>query len=338
MSDNPHAKTVIELAAEYRRALERKDLVAMDRLIQAYRSLYGRLSADIDALALEIAREGIATATQLYRMDRYRRLLAQTADELQKFQALTAAEIELAARLGIELGEKQARELVAASLTGRTTTRLAGVFHRLPTDVIEQLLGFLQPGGPLYERLGNMASAGVDTIVQALAEAVAKGYNPRRIAGIMNNQYGMVLTNALRMTRTAQLYSYRESSRASYLANSDVVIGWQWHAELDDSVCLSCVASHGSIHPIDETLNDHYNGRCSMLPITREFGAHLPEDQGKRWFENLSDAEQERMMGHAKHEAWKENRFEFEKLVIVHADAVYGPMKTEASLKELLGE
>ena len=36
----------------------------------------------------------------------------------------------------------------------------------------------------------------------------------------------------------------------------------------DDRVCCSCLALHGTEFPLDETLDDHPNGRCAMIPVT----------------------------------------------------------------------
>ena len=43
-------------------------------------------------------------------------------------------------------------------------------------------------------------------------------------------------------------------------------------------------------------------------------------------------------MGDTKYEAWKEGKFEFSALSSQHDDDVYGLMRNETSLKDLLGE
>ena len=262
--------------------------------------------------------------------------MAQTGQELQGFQSLTRVEMEQAARLGVQLGEQNARMFLAAALSGNPDARIAAVFHKLPTEAITQLLGFLDQGGPLVARINELAPYTTKLVSDKLVEAVARGYNPRKTAAIIQNAYGNGLTDALRMTRTVQLYSYRESSRASYAANGDVLSGWQWYAQLDGLTCMSCVANHGKIFPMSEPLNDHYNGRCAMLPVTNQFGAYVPENAGEEWFNGLSEAEQRNQMGKGKHEAWKDGKFGFEQLVSERDDAVYGPMKTAATLKEVV--
>ena len=114
-------------------------------------------------------------------------------------------------------------------------------------------------------------------------------------------------------------------------------VGLDEYAELDADTCLSCVAQHGTIHDLSEQLDDHYNGRCAALPYIEEFGNPV-EQSGQAWFESLPEAEQARMMGQEKHGAYKDGKFEFGQLSAQVPNEVYGNMRTEASLKSLLGE
>ena len=140
------------------------------------------------------------------------------------------------------------------------------------------------------------------------------------------------------MTRTVQLYSYREATRANYIANSDVVEGWIWHADLSPTTCAECIAMHGTFHANDETLNDHHNGRCSMIPVVKGFDRITEEGAGEAWFNAQPESVQRDMLGPGKYEAWKEGQFDFSQLVSTQNDPVYGEMRVEATLKELLGE
>jgi hypothetical protein len=142
--------------------------------------------------------------------------------------------------------------------------------------------------------------------------------------------------DAVRMARTAQLWAYRESSRANYQANSDVVSGWQWYAELDGA-CASCVAMHGTIHSLDEVLNDHHHGRCTAIPVVLE-QALIPESAGRDYFDGLSDEQKQGILGKGAFEAYQGGKFDFSQLSTVHNDDVYGEMRVVPSLKDLIGE
>jgi SPP1 gp7 family putative phage head morphogenesis protein len=170
-----------------------------------------------------------------------------------------------------------------------------------------------------------------------MLEGITLGYNPKKIARAFQESYGRGLTDALRMVRTAQLYSYREASRASYTANSDVVEGWIWSATLDGLTCMSCVAQHGTVHSMDERLNGHHNCRCAMVPKVILFPSAISE-VGEGWFAKQPEAVQRKMMGPGKYEAWKAGKFDLSQLSIEREDKVYGAMRGEAALKDLLGQ
>lgn len=331
---NPNAENIIELAAQLRAALDRKDLAALNRLIDAYKDIYQSLQGSIEALSLEIA-SGEYTRTSLIRYMRYQDLLDQTSERLRDFQGMLTMEIKTVGHEAVAMGETQARQLLSTTLIGNPG--IAGQFQRLPADAIETLLGFLDPGGPLYARIKMLTPNTVDMISQAILDGLAKGLGSKVIARNITNGLGMGLTDALRMTRTVQNYAYRESSRASYLANSDVVMGWQWFAQLDERTCMSCISQHGKIFPLSQNLNDHHNGRCTELPVVSIFGPTIPEDAGGAWFDTQGEAMQRKMMGRGMFDAWEKGRIDLSQLSIERDNDVFGKMRGVPALKDLLG-
>jgi SPP1 gp7 family putative phage head morphogenesis protein len=246
---------------------------------------------------------------------------------------LTGNEIAAAGDL-IALGEAHARELIALGM-GRGA-QIAGMFNVLPREAIQTLLGFLDPNGPLFDRLRQLATVNAQYVANAMIEGITLGYNPRKIARMVRDAFGRGLADALRFVRTAQIWAYREANRASMVANQNVLEGWVWSAHFDDRVCMSCVVMHGTIHPVDEALNDHHNGRCAAIPLVRGFDN--PIDQtGLEWFEQQSEATQRALMGSGKYDAWKSGKIELGQLTVERVDDVYGAMRGEPSLKQLLG-
>jgi hypothetical protein len=308
--------------------------VALRRLIDAYGLIAKRLAGQIDALVLEIAALPEATAAQVVRLERYTQLLDDVMAELANFRGFASVEMSAAARRALEDGLKASRVLVEIQLAGQPG--IIAQFHRLPADAVEALLGFLDPGGPLYKRLGELPNVTAQRVANAIVEGVALGRGPRLNARIIN-ALGMGLTDAMRMMRTAQLWAYREANRASYIANADVVRGWTWMAELDGSTCMSCIAMHGTEHSVEETLNDHHNGRCAMVPLVGDRPNPI-EQSGEDWFRGQDEAAQRASMGKGKFEAWQKEQFEFGQLVGVHTDEVYGEMRVETPLKSLVAE
>jgi hypothetical protein len=146
------------------------------------------------------------------------------------------------------------------------------------------------------------------------------------------------LTDALRLTRTTQIWSYREANRASYIANGDIVKGWIWYADLAQA-CPACWAMHGKEFPLDEVLDDHHNGHCAMLPLVIGDKNDIP--LGTEQFDNLNEEQQRAILGNAKFDAWNDGKFTLADIVNDNKDTpndVYGPMRTEKSLKDLIGD
>lgn len=328
---------VLTLADKFRKGLEQQDLAVLARLIDTYGGLYARLQDKLKILALSVADLEQVTPAAVKRMAEYRDLMAQVAAELDRYQSYTGIEMDRAARAAITVGADNAKALsIAAGGRG-----IAGSWNRVPNEVIQQLLGFLDPQGPLYAKLGQLSGWTAGQVSKAILEGVGLGDNPKTIARALSRTFqdsmGMALTDSLRMMRTVQLYSYREAARASYVANGDVVTGWVWYAHLDGDVCLSCVAQHGTVHDNSETLDDHHNGRCDMLPLV--IGSKNPiEVMGEEWFKGLPEAQQQAMMGASKWQAFKDGKFSFGALSREGPDDVYGLMRTETPLKDLVPE
>lgn len=324
--------TVLDAAARFAAALDRQDAAAAARLVDAYGRLFLRLQGNIDALLLEIV-GGSVTYEQAMNSRRYKALMRQVMEELNKFQALTENEVATAANYGVTAGGNDGAALMSYAATGGPG--VAGQFNRLPVDAIKRMVGFLDEGGPLYARIGQLAPATAEAIKQALIDGIGLGYNPRKIAAQITSALGMGLTDALRLTRTAQIYAYREANRATYLANSDILQGWVWFAHLgDERTCMSCIAMHGTVHPLTEPLNDHHNGRCAEIPLL--IGQDNPVGNGMDWFDSLPPLKQERMMGPGKYQAYQAGRFGLQDLPGTYQNDVYGTMRREKTLKELL--
>ena len=252
----PDLLTIVE---QFRAAMERQDEAAIRRLVEVYGRSYKRLDNLVQSLAERIG-NAAPTQGQVVRMMQYKALQEQMIEELTGIQAITRDMIAEQGMANVIAGERDAGRMVGAAITGEPII-LPG-FNRLNPEAITALLGFLSPEGELYKRIGELSGNAADYVTEKMLEGITLGYNPKKIALTFQDSYGRGLTDALRMVRTAQLYSYREANRASYTANSDVVKGWQYGATLDSLTCMSCVAQHGTFHKLDERLNGHYNCRC----------------------------------------------------------------------------
>lgn len=330
MTDQP-VTNIVELAKQFRKALEQRDNKALSQIIKAYVDMYARLQDKISVLTLQMANMETPTAAAIRKLDSYKSLVTEIEKELTKFQGYAGTVMQQAANDAISIGVRDARLLTLAG-----NPAVAAGWKSLNPRVVENLVSYFNDGSPLMKRLDKLAGENALKVAQTIIDNVALGNNPKRIAGLIRESLGGGLTDALRMTRTVQIYSYREANRASYVANGDVVQGWYWMSALDPNTCMSCIAMHGTFHTNDETLNDHHNGLCTMIPAT--IGSQNPfgENAGQNYFDNLDESEQRRIMGDGKYEAYKEGKFEFSQLSTTTNNDVFGDMRTETSLKDLI--
>jgi hypothetical protein len=325
---------IVKTLLEQRAALEAQDAEYIARLVDAYKTIYSRLQGDIDALMLAIEKVGATSSGQVVRLSQYKRLMEDIERELVKYAGYVEVEIGAAARASMTMASADTKALMTQLLA--ETGIGADAIKILWPAAIEKLLGYLEPEGALFKKLGGLPGYTAKQVSDAIIAGVGVGKNPLTIADMITDKFGMALTDSMRMMRTVQLYSYREASRANYISNSDVVRGWVWYAEMDESTCMSCIAMHGTFHELDETLDDHHNGRCCMLPVT--YTMDNPVDKtGEEWFNEQSEATQQNMMGKEKFDLWQADGFKFNELSRTGEDEVYGQMRTETPLWELLG-
>lgn len=342
----PHP--VLDAADRFKRQVLANEQTAANRLTQAYTRAYARLGNSIAALEERIAAEGGSLSrTDARQLAALRSLQQQTVDEINRFSVYADTEISNAASNMIQLGGAHSRGLVAAHFpNGPAQRAIVARFDMLPVESIETMLGFLSDASPLRSALvGRLGPLVAQRMGDALVDGIATGMNPREVARLVRRELGVGLTWALNTARTAQLWSYREATRANYMANGDIVGGWTWYAEIGSPrTCMSCIAKHGTRHAVDEVLNDHHGGRCTAIPtlqpaIAKRFGLTEPTvETGEAWFARQPEATQRARMGPSMFAAWKAGAIEFGQLSAPYEDAVYGTMVREATLEGLLGE
>lgn len=168
-----------------------------------------------------------------------------------------------------------------------------------------------------------LAADAQEAMRRELVRTLAVGDNPREAARRMIARSRSVFNGgrnrALTIARTEQLDAYREASRQSNLANKDVLQGWRWIADLSERTCRSCLAMHGTDHPIQEAGPiDHQQGRCTRVPVTKSwkdlgFGdieepADLTPDAGS-WFEQQPEGVQRRILTNRGFEQWQAGNY-----------------------------
>ncbi len=331
---------VLVAAGRYRQQLLNQEDAAVARLVAAYGTSYQRLGASISALQ-DAVPIGPLTRRSTLQLSAWRALQEQVAGELARFGVIADNELTQLSRQGIALGLNHSTGLVEAYFRNpQTIAAVRASMVQLVPEQVETLLGFLAPESPLRQGLTTQLGPAVkERLSETMVDGLTRGLNPRAIADIVRREYGQGLTWAINTVRTANLWSYREATRANYVANSRVVSGWTWYATLDRRVCFSCIAQHGTKHSVDEVLNDHHQGRCVAIPdvpMASRLGIDLPEiEPGETWFNRLDEETQTAIMGPGMLAAYQAGALRFDQASTTYDDPNYGPMRRTATMAEL---
>lgn len=348
--------TIYEVAEAHREALARREQQALAGLIRQYGDIWKALKAELDRLqadhAARIARGDVPSPAWLYQEQRSRALLAQVEAEVSRWAGDVEAATRELQRIGAMSGQQYTQDALAAALQGAALqgAALPGVaasFDALPAPAIEAMVGFLGDGSPLgrlFDRLGPDVRAEWE---KALLAGIAAGQNPRRVAEMVRRATGMGLARATRIARTEMLRAYREASHQTAQANSDVLSGWRWGASLSIRTCASCLAMHGTFHPLDERLEDHPNGRCTQIWQTKtwaELGiSGVPDTRpelpdAEPWLRGLPPADQKRILGKRGAALWRDGQVALHEFTERKTDPEWGAMRVQKPLGRILAD
>lgn len=338
---------IINYAQHVWAAMDARESAVLRSAIQDYLRACASMKGEIKALQ-EAIKAGVEERGDVRRLAAMQNLLSAVRREMKVFAEQLAENLDQALRLEIEMAGVDALGFAQLALQGMDAAAIEANWAKLNVNAIRTMFGFADQDGPLFSNL--LYQFGDDVAEQVRNTLVAgfiQGMNPARVAILMAQAEGIALTWAMSMARTAMIWAYRVANHQVYLNNSDVVRAWMWFAALDERVCMSCVAKHGSKHPLTDVLMDHHQGRCIALPIMAtyaELGIEGMTEEpfsvqsGEDWFKSLPQDQQIKMMGLSKWIAWQADEFEFSQLSTPYNDRVYGMMLREASLKELIGE
>ena len=330
-----------EVAARQRTALLAGERQASSELVRAYGGIWQRIQARLDQL-LVLRDEAVAAgeeidASWLFQFNRLGALQEQVEAELRTFAEFADPLIIRQQQAAVEAALSHTEQQVRA-LAGQAGFSVQWV--QLPTSAIEDLVGSTASGSPLRELLDALGPAAAARIRDALIQGMALGRNPAAIARAVRGALGGNLARALRICRTEILRSYREASLRSYQANDNVVDGWLWNCACTERSCAMCWAMHGTLHTLDERLDDHPNGRCSMLPHVRDIpglGAQWQPEPGTAQFARLTSEQQDAILGQAAGAAYRAGAIKLEDVVGRTFDPDWGPMRRIRSLSEMVG-
>lgn len=342
--------SLFDAADQFRAELLNQERRAATELVRAYGASWVRIRQQLGELAAQITQaktrgEEISPAW-LFQAERLQRLQRQVAAEFDSFARFADSVITAEQRAAVDAAQQHAEQLTRLSM-GKPPPGVTVSFARLPAEELRDLVGFLQDGSPLRELLDEFGPAASRDVQHALVTGLVTGLHPNQIARQIRQALGGQLARALRICRTEILRSYREATRRSYAENRDLVTGWIWHSALGPRTCPSCWAMHGTIHALTERLDDHPNGRCAMVPLTKSWAdlgfPDVTETRpqvtlGPVLFAKLSPAEQERILGPALYQLYRDGHVDLPDLVRRVSHPRWGTMRTTKTLQQVLAE
>ncbi len=187
------------------------------------------------------------------------------------------------------------------------------------------------------QMLRGFGAASVAQVQNGIRLAFQRGTSPTRLARLLR-QYAKTMprTRAITIARTLQLQTWRDATVLHYAANSHIVRYMIRIAALDGRTCIACVALHGTRLEVGQSLQDHYNGRCTVIGVTEWLPRTI--ETGEEWLRRQPRDFQIGLMGGAAWRAWRERAVELIEFVEEVTDPLFGEMIREASLRGILGE
>ncbi len=327
---------IYQVAARLRKQLLDYERAGARELIRYYGTAWQGIKAKLDQLTAEMAQAQALGQTLdpawLLQQARLTSLQVQVETEMAAFARFADSQITSEQAEAVRMAVEHSRLLAEAGM-GETPPGIVGRWDVLPVEASHDLIGFLQNGSPLNTLLDELPGETGREVADALMRGLMMGQSPRTVALLASQAGGIGLVRALKIARTEMLRSYREATRRSYERNGDIVKGWTWHSALDKRTCAACWAMHGTIHPLDERMAEHINGRCAMIPITktwkelgytgvRETQARIPE--GEEVFRRQPKEVQEQVLGKGHYQLWKERGISLRDMVGVRHSTEWG--------------
>ena len=332
---------------EFDRLLKAADDKTTASLVREYRSVQNQLFDDTEALT-KIAQTKGLKPWQVMRMQRYRELQAQYIQNFDRYAEAAGGLIANGQRQVVDLARRGTEQTVIAGLPpGITMDNMANMglgWNRLPDEAYRNFIGISTNGQPLFELLRPLGPSTAMGIRDTIGSGIALGYGPRKVAQQVADKSGMALSRALLISRTEITRAHREASRLDYQNNSHLVKGYRRVATKSGKrpACVACIALDGTKYPLNEPLNEHPNGRCSMVPDVLDYAdlgldvERLPEPPTARdWLENQPELVQRKVLKKARFDAWKKGDIQLNQLATVRSNTVWGDSAVVKPLSEL---
>jgi SPP1 gp7 family putative phage head morphogenesis protein len=311
--------SIITAAQAFRADVLRGDREMLRQLSNAYSLIDKSLNRQFRDLQREIAeaqRQGkTVNRDWLRRSFRYQQLIRQVKGEIGGYSFNVRQFIEGQQRRAIDLGQFHAADLIqqGAEIS----------FARLPSEAINEMVGVLEDGSPLSKVLERLGREAAGQIRSSLIEGLGAGHSVQKIARQIRGGIDGPRWKALRLARNEVMRAYRQSSLATYAANSDVLDGWYWISAKSTRTCLACWDLHGTFFPLSKTFfPSHVCCKCTSVPAPK--GSHPNIQSGAVAFANLPAEQQQNVLGETRYIMYASGEASLDDFVILTRDRDWG--------------
>lgn len=242
------------LANQHRQAILARETLAATQITGAWHAAFAGLLHQLSSLFAQMESAETVNLAWLLEAQRLQRALDAINGQMGNFSSSASSTVQGQASQAQQFGVQDGRLLVQ--------------FGQPMVQAQAPLQQSLDTG-PIVQRFAQMPADAVARGKKTLLTGVSLGWGPRKIASKLQYDLGIQLRDALRISRTEAMNAYRGGTFDIYRANSDVVIGWEWLTS--GSACPICAPMNGTKHDLSENMDEHPNGRCCPLPITRNY-------------------------------------------------------------------
>ncbi|MDQ3651515.1 MAG: phage head morphogenesis protein [Acidobacteriota bacterium] len=319
-------------AEEFKARLIQRERIASSDLVRVYGLSYARISESVARLTGEIdaarASGAVVSPSYLTERDRLARLQFEIEVEMRRFSRVATSFVTDGQASATTLALSDARQLLGVS----GGQQLSFSLGNLNTRAVEAIAGTASDGSPLAKLFDDAAPRASRRVRDELMAGVAEGASARVIASRIKEAFGGELGRALTVARTETLSAYRTATLDTYEA-SGVVTRWRWLASKSSRTCAMCWAMDGKEFALKVRMHTHPNCRCTLLPVTESTPA---TETGEEVFAKLDAGAQSSILGPAKFDAFKANKFVLADLVGTSRHPRWGESRHERSLSSIL--
>lgn len=239
------------------------------------------------------------------RLENIKKIIDAQIGNFGQMSFMTARQLQQA---GIAMGQMAAQALLDATVP----PGISWAFGLPSPAAIANLVGATQTGSPLADLFAGFGREAADLVGKSLVTGITLGWNPRKVAPLVQQALGESRNRALTISRDTLNRAYRSASLETYRANSDVVTKYRRTCAKSARSCAACIDLDGTLYDLDEEFAVHPCDRCAAVPVTRDWAdilgplgidtSTIPDTRpkiqsGSEWFAQQDEATQRSVLG-----------------------------------------